>query len=179
MSITCSGLLFHFFFKLVFRSRVLLGLNSHTTAENVTQAAYEATGFQIHEILEAFKADTPFWNWRNKKETLLVCGQFAENNNFVQFISDVLGILLERPQTPSPSGVGAMIAAGITCKVLTLKYAKVMYRPPSDAFMPTTTSKRECNSMDKKEEWTASLFIGWCFCFRALFVVQTVEIRCA
>lgn len=121
---------------------MLLGLSSHTSAENVTQAAYEATGFQIHEILEAFKSDTPLWDWKNRKDTLIVSGSFAENNNFLQFIADVLGVLLERPQTTSPSGLGAMIAAGITCNILDLKYAKSMYRPPSDAFTPTTTLNR-------------------------------------
>lgn len=120
-----------------------MGLTSQTTAENVTQAAYEATGFQVHEILEAFKRDTPSWDWKNIKERLVFGGEYSENSTFVQFIADIVGIILERPQTQSPSGLGAMIAAGITMKVIDEKYAKVAYMPPSDAFSPTTTTNRK------------------------------------
>lgn len=121
-------------------------MTSQTTAENVTQAAYEATGFQIHEVLEAFKSDTPTWDWRNIKERLVFGGDYSENNTFVQFIADILGIIMERPQTTSPSGLGAMIAAGITMKVVNETYAQIAYMPPSDVFSPTTTSNRKCIS---------------------------------
>lgn len=118
---------------------ILLGLTSQTTAENVSQAAYEATGFQIHEVLEAFKRDTKTWDWTNMRERLVFCGDYAENSIFVQYIADIVGIILERPQTTSPSGLGAMIAAGITMEVLNTTYAQIAYMPPSDVFSPTTT----------------------------------------
>lgn len=123
--------------------RVLLGLTSQTTAENVTQAAYEATGFQIHEVLDAFKRDTPTWNRKSYKERIIFCGDYAENNAFVQFIADIVGCLLERPQTTSPACLGAMICAGITMNVVSLLQAEVMYPPPVEAFSPTTTTNRK------------------------------------
>lgn len=118
-------------------------MTSQTTSENVTQAAYEATGFQIHEVLEAFKKDTPNWDWSKFKERLIFGGDYAENNEFVQFIADIVGVLLERPQTTSPAGLGAMIAAGITMNVVSLKHAVDMYLPPADAFRPMTTNNRK------------------------------------
>lgn len=120
-----------------------MGLTSQTTAENVTQAAYEATGFQIHEVLEAFKRDTHTWDWKNTKNRLIFAGEYAENADFVQFIADIVGLLLERPQTQSPYALGAMIAAGVTMKVVDLKYAQIAYMPPADAFSPTTTPNRK------------------------------------
>lgn len=122
---------------------ILLGLTSQTTAENVAQAAYEAAGFQIHEVLEAFKRDTKTWDWSNITERLVFGGDYSENSTLIQFIADIVGIILERPQTTSPSGMGAMIAAGITMEVLNETYAKIAYLPPSDAFSPTTTPNRK------------------------------------
>lgn len=139
---------------------IILGLTSQTTAENVTQAAYEATGFQVHEILEAFKRDTPSWDWKNIKERLVFGGEYAENSTFVQFIADIVGIILERPQTQSPSGLGAMIAAGITMKVVDEKYAKMAYVPPSDAFSPTTTTNRR-SLLYKRWEYAVRKCFNW------------------
>lgn len=68
---------------------LLLGLNCNTTSEHVTQAAYEATGFQIKEVLNSFGKDSPFWAPTKK---LTVAGDYAENNHFMQFISDIVGI---------------------------------------------------------------------------------------
>lgn len=68
---------------------LLLGLTSNTTSEHVTQAAYEATGFQIKEILDSIGRDSPVWVPRKK---LTVSGDYAEDNNFMQFISDIVGI---------------------------------------------------------------------------------------
>ncbi|XP_030379704.1 glycerol kinase [Scaptodrosophila lebanonensis] len=121
---------------------ILLGLTSQTTAENITQAAYEATGFQIYEVLNAFKRDTPNWDRSCIKDTLTFGGEYGENTNLVQFIADILGCMLERPQTTSPAGLGAMIAAGVTMRLVSLPYAVRMYTPPVDAFSPTTTHNR-------------------------------------
>ncbi|TMW52925.1 hypothetical protein DOY81_001958 [Sarcophaga bullata] len=139
---------------------IILGLTSQTTAENVTQAAYEATGFQIHEVLEAFKNDTPTWDWRNIKERLVFGGDYSEDSTFVQFIADILGIILERPQTTSPSGLGAMIAAGITMKVVNETYAQIAYIPPSDVFSPTTTSNRR-SLLYKRWEYAVKKCLNW------------------
>ncbi|ALC42221.1 CG8298 [Drosophila busckii] len=121
---------------------ILLGLSSQTTAENITQAAYEATGFQIYEVLEAFKHDTPNWDPASLQPVLTFGGEYAENSHLVQFIADIIGWMLERPQTTSPAGLGAMIAAGITMRVVSLQEATRLYAPPTDVFSPTTTKNR-------------------------------------
>ncbi|XP_014091992.3 glycerol kinase 3 [Bactrocera oleae] len=139
---------------------VLLGLTSQTTAENVTQAAYEATGFQIHEVLDAFKRDTPTWNRKSHKERIIFCGDYAENNAFVQFIADIVGCLLERPQTTSPACLGAMICAGITMNVVSLLQAEVMYPPPVDAFSPTTTVNRR-EQLYKRWNYAVRKCLNW------------------
>ncbi|BFG03449.1 glycerol kinase [Drosophila madeirensis] len=121
---------------------IILGLSSQTTAENITQAAYEATGFQIYEVLEAFKRDTPNWDHASTHPVLTFGGEYAEDTHLVQFIADIMGYMLERPQTASPAGLGVMIAAGVTMGVVSLEYATKMYAPPTDVFSPTTTPNR-------------------------------------
>ncbi|XP_075168775.1 glycerol kinase [Haematobia irritans] len=139
---------------------IILGLTSQTTAENVTQAAYEATGFQIHEILEAFKLDTHTWDWKNMKERLVFGGEYAESSQFIQYIADIVGFVLERPQTTSPHALGAMIAAGITMKVVDKKYAQFAYMPPSDAISPTTTPNRRA-LLYKRWEYAVKKCLNW------------------
>ncbi|XP_037952491.1 glycerol kinase [Teleopsis dalmanni] len=139
---------------------IMLGLTSQTTAQNVTQAAYEATGFQIYEILKAFKSDTKNWDQSKINSRLVFGGDFAENNSFVQFISDIVGRLLERPQTTSPCGLGAMIAAGITMNIVTLRFADTMYRPPADIFTPTTTMNRR-ELLYKRWEYAVKKCLNW------------------
>ncbi|XP_023164928.1 glycerol kinase [Drosophila hydei] len=121
---------------------IILGLTSQTTAENITQAAYEATGFQIYEVLQAFKRDTPNWDPSCMQPVLTFGGEYAEDSHLVQFVADIIGWMLERPQTTSPASMGAMIAAGITMRVVSLPYATRMYAPPTDVFSPTTTQNR-------------------------------------
>ncbi|XP_073814057.1 glycerol kinase 3 [Musca autumnalis] len=139
---------------------IILGLTSQTTAENVTQAAYEATGFQIHEVLEAFKRDTPTWNWKDIKERLIFGGEYAENSSFVQFIADIVGFVLERPQTTAPCALGAMLAAGVTMKAVNTNYARIAYMPPSDAISPTTTPNRRA-LLYKRWEYAVKKCLSW------------------
>ncbi|XP_055382290.1 glycerol kinase [Condylostylus longicornis] len=118
---------------------LILGISGNTTSEHITQAAYESTGFQIRDILEAIKKDTPTWP---KTRRLTVSGEFSENNNFMQFIADIIGIGLDRPQTASASCLGVMLAAGRAMDILSLENAHFLYTPPSDLFFPTTTANR-------------------------------------
>ncbi|XP_023306037.2 glycerol kinase [Lucilia cuprina] len=139
---------------------IILGLTSQTTAENISQAAYEATGFQIHEVLEAFKRDTKTWDWSNMKEHLVFGGDYAENTTLIQYIADIVGIILERPQTTSPCGLGALIAAGITMEVINETYAQIAYMPPADVFSPTTTPNRR-SLLYKRWDYAVRKCLNW------------------
>lgn len=71
-----------------------------------------------------------------------------------------MGIILERPQTTAPSGLGAMISAGITMEVINETYARIAYTPPSDAFSPTTTPNRKFAFYREEMDCVTELFIG-------------------
>ncbi|XP_067614412.1 glycerol kinase-like [Eurosta solidaginis] len=68
---------------------VLLGLTGQTTAENVTQAAYNQPDFKSMSCY-AVRRDTPTWHRQNNKERLIFCGEYAKKNAFVQCIADII-----------------------------------------------------------------------------------------
>lgn len=114
--------------------RLILGLNPHTTARQITLAAYEAICFQTRDLLESLAKDLSNWP---KLEKLTVGGEFSEKPLLLQLLADICGITIERPQTSSPSCLGAMLAAGSAMKVLNLNDCLTMLSPPSDVFQPT------------------------------------------
>lgn len=119
---------------------VMLGLNNQTTSHQVTLAAYEAICFQTRDMLESLAKDLPSWQ---RLEKLTVGGEFSESPYILQLLADLCGITIERPQTTSPSCLGAMLAAGVTMKVLALDSSKFLFSPPLDVFHPTMCSTRK------------------------------------
>ncbi len=127
--------------NLVFISfSVMLGLNNSTTAQQVTLAAYEAICFQTRDLLESLAKDLPSWQRLVK---LTVGGEFSESPFLLQLLSDLCGITIERPQTTSPSCLGAMLASGVTMKLLAIDSSRLLYSPPLDVFHPAMCSARE------------------------------------
>lgn len=119
-----------------------MGLNPHTTARQITLAAYEAICFQTRDLLEALTKDLPKWP---KLEKLTVGGEFSEKPFLLQLLADICGIPVERPQIASPSCLGAMLAAGSAMKVLKLENCVSLFTPPADLFHPTMCSNcKQC-----------------------------------
>ncbi|KAJ6647195.1 Glycerol kinase 2 [Pseudolycoriella hygida] len=123
--------------KVSFIYRVILGLNSQTSAVQVTLAAYEAICFQTRDLLESLAKDLPSWQRLVK---LTVGGEFVESSFMLQLLADLCGITIERPQTTSPSCLGAMLASGVTMKLLAIDSSKSLFSPPLDAFHPVMCS---------------------------------------
>lgn len=119
---------------------VMLGLNNQTTARDVTIAAYESICYQTRDLLESIAKDLTTWKHLTR---LTIGGEFSENQYFLQLLADLCGITIERPQTTSPSCLGAMLAAGITMNVINLDNARTMFTPPSDVCHATMCSNRE------------------------------------
>lgn len=119
---------------------LLLGLNSHTTARQITLAAYEAICFQTRDLLESLTKDLPIWPRLDK---LTVGGDFTDSPFLLQLLADLCGITVERPQTSSPSCLGAMLAAGVAMNIISVEHSKAMFAPPSDVFQPTMCANRK------------------------------------
>lgn len=110
----------------------MVGLGPHTTARQITMAAFEAICFQTRDLIEALHKDLRNWP---RLEKLTVGGEFSEKPFLLQLLADLCGITVERPQTSSPSCLGAMLAAGAAMKVLHLDSCVSVLTPPSDIFV--------------------------------------------
>lgn len=118
----------------------MVGLGPHTTARQITIAAFESICFQTRDLIEALHKDLQNWP---RLEKLTVGGEFSEKPFFLQLLADLCGITVERPQTSSPSCLGAMLAAGAAMKVLNLESCVAGLTPPSDVFVSSMCAKSE------------------------------------
>lgn len=104
------------------------------------------TGQEIIDSENGLLATWPF-NWVLKK------------NHSMPLLADICGITIERPQTSSPSCLGAMLAAGSAMKVLNLNDCLTMLSPPSDIFHSTMCASRKLKSKQKFTLFITSEFI--------------------
>lgn len=103
-------------------------------------AAYEAICFQTRDLIEAFANDTPTWK---TIDYITVGGECSDNSFLLQMLADLCGLRVERPQTSYPTCLGAMIAAGLTMKILHLDRLTSMFTPPMEIFKPTMCMSRK------------------------------------
>ena len=90
----------------------IFGLTLGTNQEHIVRATLESIAYQTADVLAAMKSDTgePIIELR-------VDGGAAANNYLMQFQSDILGIVVERPMQIETTGLGAAYLAGITAGV--------------------------------------------------------------
>lgn len=102
-------------------------------------AAFESICYQTRDLLDSFAKDLRTWP---QLEKLTVGGDISESPFLLQLLADLCGILIERPQTSSPSCMGAMLAAGSAMKILNLDNCVSLFTPPADVFQPSMGANR-------------------------------------
>ncbi|MDZ4762877.1 MAG: glycerol kinase GlpK [Alphaproteobacteria bacterium] len=85
----------------------ILGLQRGTSIAHIARAALEAAAFQTAELLEAMAADGA------APRRLRVDGGMARNDWYLQFLADVLGVEVVRPQNTETTALGAAILAAV------------------------------------------------------------------
>ena len=84
------------------------GLTRGTGPEEMAKAALESVGFQTRDLLEAMHAD-----WPNAEEAALrVDGGMSASDWAMQFLSDILGAPVDRPEVLETTALGAAWLAG-------------------------------------------------------------------
>ncbi|HUW61991.1 MAG TPA: glycerol kinase GlpK [Candidatus Bathyarchaeia archaeon] len=86
----------------------IIGIERGTTAGHVARATLESMAFQTRDVIQAMEADA-----RVKLRRLKVDGGACANNALMQFQSDILGTMLERPVVQETTALGAAYLAGI------------------------------------------------------------------
>jgi glycerol kinase len=88
----------------------VFGLTRNSGAEEFARAALESVGFQTRDLLEAMTAD-----WQTggaARATLRVDGGMSAFDWAMQFLSDIIGAPVDRPQVLETTALGAAWLAG-------------------------------------------------------------------
>ena len=86
----------------------LLGLTRASGRAEIVRAALESVAYQTRDLLEAMAGDSG-----RPVETLRVDGGMVANGWLMQFLADVIGVAVERPQVAETTALGAACLAGL------------------------------------------------------------------
>lgn len=94
----------------------IFGISRGTGQAEFARAALESVGYQTRDLLEAMHKD---WKTITNEDTILrVDGGMASSDWTMQFLSDILGVPVDRPITLETTAVGAAYMAGLHAGVL-------------------------------------------------------------
>ncbi len=87
----------------------VFGLTRNSGPAEFARAALQSVGFQTRDLLEAMRAD-----WTSPAQGVLrVDGGMAASDYAMQFLSDILGAPVDRPQVTETTALGAAYLAGL------------------------------------------------------------------
>jgi glycerol kinase len=89
----------------------LLGLTRGTTRAEIARATLESVGYQTRDLLEAMRGDWP--SAAGADSVLRVDGGMVASDWTLQFLSDILGLPVDRPKVLETTAVGAAYLAGL------------------------------------------------------------------
>ena len=87
----------------------IFGLNRNSGPEDFARAALESVGYQTRDLLEAMFAD---WDGAGDPQTLRVDGGMSASDWAMQFLSDIIGAAVDRPEVLETTALGAAWLAG-------------------------------------------------------------------
>ncbi len=127
----------------------LFGMTRATGPKEIARAALESVAFQTRDLIEAMRGD-----WQDAAaadETVLrVDGGMVANDWLMQFLADMLGAPVDRPQVGETTALGAAYLAGLATGIC----------PPPDEFAKTWRRERrfepagDAQAMDRR-------YAGW------------------
>ncbi len=93
----------------------ILGLTRGTGPAEIARAALEAVAFQTRDLVEAMEAD---WAASGAQRVLRVDGGMVASDWTMQFLSDLLGAPVDRPEVRETTALGAAYLAGLKAGLL-------------------------------------------------------------
>jgi len=90
----------------------ILGLTRDSGLAHVVRAALESVGYQTRDLMEAMSTDGG-----TAPEALRVDGGMVVNDWVCQFLADILGVAVERPDVTETTALGAAYLAGMQAGV--------------------------------------------------------------
>ncbi|PHQ84758.1 MAG: glycerol kinase [Thalassobium sp.] len=92
----------------------IYGLTRNSGPAEFARAALESVGFQTRDLLEAMQAD---WAQAEEASVLRVDGGMSASDWSMQFLSDIIGAPVDRPQVLETTALGAAWLAGMRAGV--------------------------------------------------------------
>ena len=92
----------------------IFGMTRNSGPAEFARAALESVGYQTRDLLEAMQAD---WAREGAQPSLRVDGGMAANDYAMQFLSDIIGAPVDRPQVLETTALGAAWLAGMRAGV--------------------------------------------------------------
>ena len=92
----------------------IYGLTRNSGPAELARAALESVGFQTRDLLEAMRAD---WSDASSEGVLRVDGGMSASNWAMQFLSDIIGAQVDRPEVLETTALGAAWLAGMKAGV--------------------------------------------------------------
>ncbi len=87
----------------------IFGLTRNSGPAELARAALESVGYQTRDLLEAMRADVP----GDAGEVLRVDGGMSVSDWTMQFLSDIIGAPVDRPEVKETTALGAAWLAGM------------------------------------------------------------------
>ncbi|MGR3590526.1 MAG: glycerol kinase GlpK [Limimaricola soesokkakensis] len=88
----------------------VFGLTRNTGPREMARAALESVGYQTRDLLEAMRAD---WQDASERATLRVDGGMSASDWTMQFLADITGAPVDRPEITETTALGAAWLAGM------------------------------------------------------------------
>ncbi|MGY6705977.1 glycerol kinase GlpK [Roseinatronobacter sp.] len=92
----------------------IFGLTRNSGPAEFARAALESVGYQTRDLLDAMQAD---WAREGAQPVLRVDGGMAANDYAMQFLSDIIGAPVDRPEVLETTALGAAWLAGMRAGV--------------------------------------------------------------
>ncbi len=94
----------------------LFGMTRGTGPAEFARAALESVAYQARDLIEAMQAD-----WQGGGQTVLrVDGGMAQSDWTMQFLADMLGASVDRPEVTETTALGAAYLAGLSARLCPL-----------------------------------------------------------
>jgi glycerol kinase len=93
----------------------ILGLTRGTGPAEIARAALESVAFQTRDLIEAMEAD---WGAAGAGRVLRVDGGMVGSDWTMQFLADLLGAPVDRPEVRETTALGAAYLAGLQAGLL-------------------------------------------------------------
>ncbi|MCP1168104.1 glycerol kinase GlpK [Limimaricola litoreus] len=88
----------------------VFGITRNTGPREMARAALESVGYQTRDLLEAMRAD---WQGEAERATLRVDGGMSASDWTMQFLADITGAPVDRPEITETTALGVAWLAGM------------------------------------------------------------------